>query len=89
MIVFLNEKGAKKNVRGWTFLTVRLGFGFRERERVPLLSKITGDPTVGSFRKTVLHIVDYTWAPVSGVFDKLREVGVLLSHPTFIGCNRR
>ena len=25
----------------------------------------------------VLHIEDYTWAPVSGVFDKLREVGVL------------
>ena len=47
---------------------------------MPLLSKIPGDPTVGSFRvekETVLHIVDYTWAPVSGVFDKLREVGVL------------
>ena len=27
--------------------------------------------------KVVLHIEDYTWAPVSGVFDKLREVGVL------------
>ena len=24
----------------------------------------------------VLHIEDYTWAPVSGVFDKLREEGV-------------
>ena len=35
-------------MRGWTFLTVSLGFGFRER--VPLLSKIPGDPTVGSFR---------------------------------------
>ena len=25
----------------------------------------------------VLRIEDYTWAPVSGVFDKLRKVGVL------------
>ena len=24
----------------------------------------------------VLHIEDYTWASVSGVFDKLNEVGV-------------
>ena len=27
--------------------------------------------------KVVLRIEDYTWASVSGVFDKLREVGVL------------
>ena len=27
--------------------------------------------------KVVLHIEDYTWAPVSRVFDKLCEVGVL------------
>ena len=35
--------------------------------------------------KVVLHIEDYTWAPVSGVFDKLREVGVLsyLSYTLF------
>ena len=25
----------------------------------------------------VLHIEGYTWAPILGVFDKLREVGVL------------
>ena len=33
----------------------------------------------------VLHIEDYTWAPVSGVFDKLHEVGVLsyLFYPLF------
>ena len=33
----------------------------------------------------VLHIKDYTWAPVSRVFDKLREVGVLsyLFYPLF------
>ena len=31
----------------------------------------------GPRSKVVLHIEDYTWAPVSGVFDKLREVWVL------------
>ena len=31
----------------------------------------------GPRSKVVLHIEDYTWAPVLGVFDKLREVGVL------------
>ena len=31
----------------------------------------------GPRSKVVLHIEDYTWAPVSGVFAKLREVGVL------------
>ena len=33
----------------------------------------------------VLHIEDYTWASVSGVFDKLREVWVLsyLFYPLF------
>ena len=36
----------------------------------------------------VLHIEDYTWAPVSGVFDKIREVGVLsyLSYTSFKCC---
>ena len=45
-----------------------------------LLSRIPGVRTAdrfGSRSKVVLHIEDYTWAPVSGVFDKLREVGVL------------
>ena len=39
----------------------------------------------GSRSKVVLHIEDYTWASVSGVFDKLREVGVLsyLSYTLF------
>ena len=31
----------------------------------------------GPRSKVVLHIEDYTWAPVSGVFDKLCEAGVL------------
>ena len=45
-----------------------------------LLSRITTDRTVELFgprSKVVLRIEDYTWALVSGVFDKLREVGVL------------
>ena len=39
----------------------------------------------GPRSKVVLRIEDYTWAPVSGVFDKLREVGVLsyLFYPLF------
>ena len=39
----------------------------------------------GARRKVVLRIEDYTWASVSGVFDKLREVGVLsyLSYTLF------
>ena len=31
----------------------------------------------GPRSKVVLRIEDYTWAPVSGSFNKLREVGVL------------
>ena len=59
---------------------------FLEREHI--LSKIPVNPTVGFLRtksKVVLHIVDYTWAPVLGVFDKLHEVGVLsyLFYPLF------
>ena len=39
----------------------------------------------GPRSKVVLYIEDYTWAPVSGVFDKLCEVGVLsyLSYTLF------
>ena len=39
----------------------------------------------GPRSKMVLHIEDYMWAPVLGVFDKLREVGVLsyLSYTLF------
>ena len=35
--------------------------------------------------KVVLHIEDYMWAPILGVFDKLHEVGVLsyLFYPLF------
>ena len=34
----------------------------------------------GPRSRVVLHIEDYTWVPVLGVFDKLREVGV---YPTY------
>ena len=65
-------------MRDWTFLTVSLGFGFREREcHFSLRSRaIRPSDCLESRRKTVLHIVDYTWAQVSGVFDKLHKVGV-------------
>ena len=60
---------------------------FRER-RCPFslgLRSIGPSDFFGSRSKVVLHIKDYTWAPVSGVFDKLREVGVLsyLFYPLF------
>ena len=66
-------------MRGWTFLTVSLGFGFREREcHFSLRSQAIGPSNFFEpKRKTVLHIVDYTWALGLGVFEKLREVGVL------------
>ena len=54
-----------------------------------LLSRIPGVRTVGSLRAKKqsgsTHRGLHTWAPVSGVFDKLREVGVLsyLSYPLF------
>ena len=36
---------------------------------------------VGTRRKAALRIETYAWAPVSGVFDKLREVGF----PPYLG----
>ena len=66
-------------MRDWTFLTVSLGFDFRERVcNFSLRSRaIRPSDRFESRKKTVLHIVEYTWALVSGVFDKLHEVGVL------------
>ena len=40
-------------------------------------TKIGPSDFFGLKSKVVLHIDDYTWAPISGVFDKLCEVGVL------------
>ena len=45
-----------------------------------LLSKIPADRTSDFFgprRKVVLRSESFTWVPVWGSFDKLREVGVL------------
>ena len=65
-------------MRGWTFLTVILGFGFREREcHFSLRSRpIQPSDSFEPRRKVVLHEEDNTWTPVLGSFDKLREVGV-------------
>ena len=53
-----------------------------------LLSRIPGVRTVGLLwakKQSGSIIEDYTWAPVSGVFDKIHEVGVLsyLFYPLF------
>ena len=40
------------------------------------LREIRTSEFVGTRRKAALHIEIYVWAPVLGVFDKLREVGV-------------
>ena len=51
---------------------------FLEREHI--LSKIPVNPTVGFFRtkkQSGLRREGNAWTPVLGVFDKLREVGVL------------
>ena len=60
---------------------------FRER-RYPFslgLRSIEPSNFFGPRSKVVLHIEDYTWASISGVFDKPREVGVLsyLFYPLF------
>ena len=51
------------------------------RERVSHLSldfrEIRPSKFVGTRRKVALPIETYMWAPVLGVFDKLREVGDL------------
>ena len=66
-------------MRGWTFLTVSLGFGFREREcHFSLRSRaIRPSDRFESRRKVVLRREDNAWAPVSWSFDKIREVEVL------------
>ena len=52
---------------------------FRERERDLSLDYRTIRPSesVGTKRKVVLRIEAYAWVLILGVFDKLREVGVL------------
>ena len=45
-------------------------------EREYLLSKAPGNRTFGPKSKAALRDESFAWAPVSGVFDKLHEVGV-------------
>ena len=52
-------------------------YDFRERRTYSLdFWEIRPSEFVGTRRKTVLRDEAYAWAPVLGVFDKLREVGV-------------
>ena len=53
-------------------------FGFRERiSNFSLDSREIRPSEVVRIRmKAALHIETYVWAPVSRVFDKLREVGI-------------
>ena len=49
----------------------------RERDFSLDFRDIRPSEFVGMRRKAALRIETYAWAPVLGVFDKLREVGVL------------
>ena len=49
----------------------------RERDFSLDFREIRPSKFVGMRRKAALRIETYAWAPVLGVFDKLREVGVL------------
>ena len=60
---------------------------FRER-RCPFslgLRSIGLSDFFGPISKVVIRIEDYMWAPISGVFEKIREVWVLsyLFYPLF------
>ena len=88
--VHLLQKTKNGQKRVWLVVECRkLGFFLSFRERMCTLSlgfRVFGpSDSLGPRNKVVLHIEDYTWAPVSGVFDKLREVGVLsyLFYPLF------
>ena len=66
-----SECWRKEQIQKWWILRER-------RCNFSLRSRAIGQSDFdGARRKTILHIVDYTWAPVSGVFDKLHKVGVL------------
>ena len=49
----------------------------RDRDFSLGLRVIRPSEFAGTRRKVALRIEAYPWAPVLGVFDKLREVGVL------------
>ena len=66
----------KKHAVGRGELTVQKWWIFSERVCNFSLGFQSIGPSdfFGPRSKVVLRIKDYTWAPVSGVFDKLREV---------------
>ena len=53
----------------------RFEFFFRERNFSLRFREIRLSNFFGARRKAALRIEAYTWAPILGVFDKLREVG--------------
>ena len=78
VFVFSNEKKGRKRERGeeklqwlleWSFRVIRLDFFLCFRQ-------IRLSEVVETRRKAALRIETYVWAPVSGVFDKLRELGI-------------
>ena len=79
--VHLLQKTKNGQRRVWLVVECRkLGFlSFRERIcNFSLGFRVFGpSDRFGPRSKVVLHIEDYTWAPVSGVFDKFRELRVL------------
>ena len=77
-----------KIVQCWKWRCSGLGFlKSRERKCAFSLDFRSIGPSVldGARRKVVLRDEGYAWAPVSGSFDKLYEVGVLsyLFYPLF------
>ena len=74
-----SERGRREQIQKWWI--------FRERRcNFSLGFRVFGPSCRFEPRsKVVLHIEDYTWAPASGVFDKLCEVEVLsyLSYTLF------
>ena len=79
MIIFsLYSKGQKSEGGGRNLQKLRF-WVFRERgSDFSLKSRAIGPSDFfGPRKKVALRGEDYTWAPVLGSFDKLREVGVL------------
>ena len=74
-----DQKWAETCVAGGGVQKARFFLSFRERRcNFSLGFRVFGPSDLfGPRSKVVQHIEDYTWAQVLGVFDKLREVGVL------------
>ena len=79
VVSYLSQKTQKKRERGKRKLAVAENGVSSERERGFSLNfqEIRSSEFVGTRSKVALRIETYAWAPVLGVFDKLREVGDL------------